>query len=365
MRSLRSSVHGTLDATFRDPAGQLLEVDGRILRVLTESGAADLLAFLESASSRSFRAAGRIVKTDIVDRGEASRTLARHGASGFVDGAHVALVVEHEMIRFPTYPSEWSATMLYEAAALTLDLATAMLPEGLGLKDATPHNVLFRGTQPVFVDVLSVERRDPRDATWRPYAQFVQTFLLPLLCHREFGIPVGQLLSTHPEGVTADEVHRYVKGWRRLKSPVFTLVTMPTWLRRIHPPAPPLRDPATARFVLGRLFKHLRRLLDRVAPRPHEGVWSRYAERAGDNAAFARYVEGKGRFLEKVMLARRPQHVLDIGSTSAATPATSAWWRRVTAQASSPWTVTPTLSRSCGAPRTRPASTSSPSPWTS
>jgi hypothetical protein len=29
------------------------------------------------------------------------------------------------------------------------------LREGFGLKDATPYNVLFRGAQPVFVDLLS------------------------------------------------------------------------------------------------------------------------------------------------------------------------------------------------------------------
>jgi hypothetical protein len=39
-------------------------------------------------------------------------------------------------------------------ALLTLDLALDLLPEALGLKDATPYNVLFRGPHPVFVDIL-------------------------------------------------------------------------------------------------------------------------------------------------------------------------------------------------------------------
>jgi hypothetical protein len=52
------------------------------------------------------------------------------------------------------------------------------------LKDATPYNMPFRGPRPVFVDWLSFERRDRRDPTWPPYAQFVRTFVLPLLINK-------------------------------------------------------------------------------------------------------------------------------------------------------------------------------------
>ena len=72
----------------------------------------------------------------------------------------VGAVVRHERLAFPSYPYEWPAEMLHASGLLTLDLALAAFDEGLGLKDATPWNVLFRGPTPVFVDWLSVERRD-------------------------------------------------------------------------------------------------------------------------------------------------------------------------------------------------------------
>src|SRR5690349_129632 len=90
------------------------------------------------------------------------------------------MILEHERIPFPSYPYEWAAPMLHAAGRLTLDLAASLAKEGMGLKDATPYNILFRGPQPVFVDLLSIERRDPRDAIWLPYAQFVRMFLSPL-----------------------------------------------------------------------------------------------------------------------------------------------------------------------------------------
>lgn len=73
--------------------------------------------------------------------------------------------------------------MLEVAGHLTLDLAESLLDDGLGIKDATPYNILFRGAEPLFIDVLSIERRDPQDPLWLPYAQFVRTFLLPLVLH--------------------------------------------------------------------------------------------------------------------------------------------------------------------------------------
>jgi hypothetical protein len=62
---------------------------------------------------------------------------------------------------------------------LTLGLAQSLVVDGLGLKDGTPYNVLFRG--PSRFSLTCFERRQPGDATWLPYAQFVRTFLLPLL----------------------------------------------------------------------------------------------------------------------------------------------------------------------------------------
>ena len=119
-----------------------------------------------------------------------------------------AAVVEHERLWFPSYPYEWPAEMLHASALLTLDLAIATLDEHQGLKDATPFNVLFNGPRPVFVDWLSVERRDPHDPTWLPYAQAVRTFVLPLIANREFGVPLDQVFLSRRDGLEPEEVYR-------------------------------------------------------------------------------------------------------------------------------------------------------------
>src|SRR5688572_29657346 len=161
--------------SFRDPAGQLIPLNGRILRVINQTGQPDLRAFLDSAQSRQLIDAGRLVRTEVLDHAEAAAAFAGTGLLEQLVQPDETLIIEHERVPFPSFPYEWPPEMLHEAALLTLDLADSLLEDGFGLKDATPYNILFNGPRAVFVDWLSFERRDPSDPTWLPYAQFVRT----------------------------------------------------------------------------------------------------------------------------------------------------------------------------------------------
>src|SRR5918911_1329601 len=181
-------------ASFRDPAGRLLILDGRVIRIVKESAEPDLRAALASAALNKFLAQGKLVRTDFLDADAVERMGARAELAGALDGDEEECVfVEHERIPFASFPYEWTPEMLYAAGELTLDLAERLLPEGIGLKDATPYNVLYRGPRPVFIDLLSFERRDPSDQTWLAYAQFSRTFLLPLLVNKHFGLRLDQI----------------------------------------------------------------------------------------------------------------------------------------------------------------------------
>ncbi|MGB8707609.1 MAG: class I SAM-dependent methyltransferase [Dehalococcoidia bacterium] len=66
------------------------------------------------------------------------------------------LVLEHERIPFISYPHEWPASMLKAAALFHIDLYTELGRQGLTIKDWHPYNILFKGTEPVFVDFTSI-----------------------------------------------------------------------------------------------------------------------------------------------------------------------------------------------------------------
>ena len=304
--------------SFRDPDGRLLVIDDRVLRLVTKTGAANLNAFLASAVAKQFVAAGQLVGARIPDADSIkllSEYLQRENGR---DEAHEA-VFEHERITFPSFPYEWAPEMLYRAGRLTLDLAESALTEGFGLKDATPYNVLFRGPEPVFVDLLSFERRDPRDPVWKPYAQFVRAFLLPLLANKYFGLELKQLFLANRDGLEPEEVYSLCGIIQRLRPPFLTLVSIPTWLAsksgedqvKIYHERR-LRSAAQARYVLDRLFKNLRRRLQRVEPRAdRRSDWTDYVSFNKNHAP--NYHAEKQSFVEEALREFKPRNVLDVG----------------------------------------------------
>ncbi|MDA9133108.1 class I SAM-dependent methyltransferase [Alphaproteobacteria bacterium] len=66
------------------------------------------------------------------------------------------LTLQHRKVAYVSYPHEWCAAMLQDAAVFHLALSERLLAKGLTLKDAHPWNILFDCGQPVFVDFTSL-----------------------------------------------------------------------------------------------------------------------------------------------------------------------------------------------------------------
>jgi SAM-dependent methyltransferase len=301
--------------SFRDPAGRLLLCQDRVLRVVNSRGAPDLRAFLNSSAARRLAAAHSIVKTHFLS---SPADVGDYRAPCSAELSECESVLEHERIAFASYPYEWTPEMLHAAAQLTLDIAEQCFDEGLGLKDATPWNVLFRGPSPVFVDMLSFERREPRDPVWLPFAQFVSTFILPLLVSRKLGITPDQIFRTRRDGLRPEEVYGWLWPLRRVLPPFLGAVSIPVWLSRfehneLYQPRE-VDSPEKAKFILKSLLGRLRRMLNRLRPVPRSSAWSAYMEERpsyGEDQ-FAAKVE----FVSHCLEACAPRRLLDAGSNS-------------------------------------------------
>jgi SAM-dependent methyltransferase len=304
--------------SLRDPSGQVCIVNERVLRVVNGAGLPDLQAFLASAVSAEFVESARLVSTRFLDANSIAEVIEQQELRDIYEQSPGATIVEHQRVPFTSYPYEWPAEMLYAAAQLTLDLAEQSLEEGLGLKDATPYNVLFNGPRPVFVDLLSFEQRSPGDPTWLPLAQFVRTFLLPLVVNKYFGISLAQLLTTHRDGVEPEEVLQLLSPLQKLRSPFLTLVSIPAWLAARGGAEDPkiyekqtLPDAEKARFILRGLLKSMRRKLAQTAPRAKKtSAWSNYMEK---NNYTHDYFPLKQAFVSDALKQYQPRHVLDVG----------------------------------------------------
>ena len=229
-------------------------------------------------------------------------------------------LVEHEAISFPSYPYEWPPEMLHAAGELTLDLAQDLLADGLGLKDATPYNVLFRGPEPVFVDVLSIDRRDPLSPIWLPRAEFIRTILLPLLASTRFGRHPNRSLTWSRDGLEPEELFAWITPILRLLPPYLSLVSIPTWLGRRHSSKEDLYRkrsvPAEkARFIVEYSLRSLRKQLKSLAPPSgRKSTWSGYA--ASTPSYSQEQSSQKEQFVRDFLREYAPKRVLDIGSNT-------------------------------------------------
>jgi SAM-dependent methyltransferase len=308
-------------ASFRDPSGSCCVVGQRVIRSLGAGTVAEFEAFLQTPSARDFVARKQLVTTRRLDAGEVAGLRESPKWRSVFEARQPEAVFEHERIPFRSYPYEWPPEMLWEAGRLTLELARQSLADGYGLKDATPCNVLYRGCEPVFIDVPSFEPRQAGDPVWRPYAQFVRTFLLPLLANRRWGLPLEDIFLTRRDGLEPEEVYRLCGAFERFNPQVFSLVAMPTWLGRKARPGDPrlyaprsMADAEKARFIVESLLNHLQRGLNSLKPRPRkESVWSGYMEQHSYNqAAFA----AKEQFVDAALKEFQPRRVLDVGANT-------------------------------------------------
>jgi 2-polyprenyl-3-methyl-5-hydroxy-6-metoxy-1,4-benzoquinol methylase len=288
-------------ASFRDPAGRTLITHDRVLRAVTDNAWPVLEGFLKSPVYSRFVDEGRFVRTRWIAREVSGPTW-----------------LEHQKVPFPSYPYEWPPEMLQAAGHLTLDIAEALLESGMGLKDASPYNVLFRGPTPVFVDALSVEHRDPGDPMWFAYGQFVRNFLLPLLVDRRFSMSVQSVFLSRRDGIEPETVYRMAGPLERMLPPILNLATAPVWFsasttstqRPVHRRR--WSDPRKAEFALRHLFRGLRRHLNRVSSKESRpSPWLDYTDSLCPYTLEQSLA--KRRFIEQALIESRARRLLDVG----------------------------------------------------
>lgn len=94
------------------------------------------------------------------------------------------LVILHERVPVETIPSEWSFTMLRDAALVTLRVNRIARRHGYQTMDAHGFNILFHGSRALFIDLGSfVKIRNDfgcKNPGWRPYGEFTRSFYAPL-----------------------------------------------------------------------------------------------------------------------------------------------------------------------------------------
>ena len=295
-------------SSFADPNGRLFWWQGQLYRAL-----ADVRAPLY----RRLFAEGTVTK--LVDKGLLVDT---ELTSLALDGS--PLIIRHREIPFVSYPFEWSATMLRDAALAVIDMETELAQHGLTLQDAHPWNVLFDGPKPLNVDFGSIVPAAD-NALWPAYDEYCRFFLHPLHLMVQGHGRIARWLLHDQHGVLHSDLAALARPSFHLL--VGRVATRLSALARRYVPDPlrpwlskgamllkstlaPLAPPRSRRELLNQIKGRVERL---VIP-PQRTEWSNYYE--GSLLPFSHSDDwtAKHTSVDRVLSDLRPSSLLDVGS---------------------------------------------------
>lgn len=126
-----------------DPTGFVFNYEGRFFRAINNSAKKDVLFLFESGAIEELYNNHLIPKTSISEL--------------TVEGYD--LILEHEKIDIVIYPTEWSFSMLKDAALLVLKVNKILLKYGFETRDSHGYNVLFNHGVTTYIDIGSFGRK--------------------------------------------------------------------------------------------------------------------------------------------------------------------------------------------------------------
>lgn len=312
-------------ASFRDPENSAVQVDGTWYRIASPASAAALDLFRASTVYADLIAAGSMVRFDRVDDQRIADVLNHAQQATGRPAPESPTVYAVEPVDVITYPWEWPNSLLQQAARLTLDLRTRLLDLGLDLKDASALNVQFRGMQPVFIDLGSIEAWRP-NPSWNAARQFIEHFINPLAVGSGDRVTAADAWELGRHHGLRSEIARSVMPRRqRRRLSLFLLQASTRPVARNAPSETAFsqqatRDRGLALQATKGLTRRLRSQVDALTTRAHQTTWQDYGTRqhyGSDDlerkASFARTFvrDGEG----------RARLVLDVGGNDGFTGA--------------------------------------------
>ncbi|WP_372719097.1 hypothetical protein [Novipirellula sp.] len=125
-----------------------------------------------------------------------------------------SLVIEHDTIPCITYPHEWSFSMYRDAGLLAIKVAEIAMEFGYRLKDSHPYNVLFWGTEPLFVDIGSLV--DAQGSPTPVPDDFESVYLYPLSIWSSGDTFLAKrIINSASDIMPASSWHQYKSGGRK------------------------------------------------------------------------------------------------------------------------------------------------------
>jgi len=296
-------------ASFRDPSGFVFEYESGIYRCVDKKCQNDILEMEQIGFLKDLESSGMTVSTRVIDSSEAlfSKLSNVHNPA---DGGFLV----HGKIEFISYPSEWTVSMLIDAALLTLRIEDKLLERRYDLKDASAYNIQFSACRPIFIDIPSFEKLQHN--VWMAYGQFCRMFLFPALLKLARGYDTKGYFLANMDGMDVVSAYKNLGRLRSLAPDAFIDVFLQRLVhkdgtatdrsKKLAEPNASV-NPSVIRANIRRLISLFNRMYKRSINKSH---WTTYEEIKSYKSDDERV---KDEFILDFLKTRKPERVLDLG----------------------------------------------------
>ncbi len=299
-----------LPGSFRDPSGQVFEVDNRIFRTVTDYATSDFDFVWSTGLLQKLTLTGLVLPFEKVDQ----------DVLGPI-GKNASYVLEAPKLPFVSFPYEWPFPALKAAALLHLEIHATALEHGVTLSDASAYNVQFYGVRPIFIDHLSFRRYKPGEF-WTGHRQFCEQFLNPLLLRAFQGVPHNAWYRGSQEGIGAEDLCHLLK-WRHFFSfNVLSQVLLQSYFQRsarkniVNLEKAQLPESCLPLASFQRLIKKLHAWISSLEPLDTgKTIWQNYSEFHNYSSA---ETELKRQFILDFVRHTKPKLLWDLGCNTGA-----------------------------------------------
>lgn len=290
-----------LGASFRDPSGFLFLNLGVLYRQINRSYQAEYDHFINSGLYQRLVEEGLLIPHQEVDIRPA-------------DAERAYRVIRPEIVRFISYPFEWSFSQYQDAALTTLSVQKIALEYGMSLKDASAYNIQFYQGRPVLIDTLSLQVYQ-EGRPWDAYRQFCQHFLAPLSLMALRDIRLGQLMRVYIDGIPLDLASALLPTRTRLSLPLLAHIHLHASAQKRYSAdmAVAMKDRQVSRNALQGLIDSIESGIRKLRWSLTKTEWSGYYDEHNYTPSG---LENKRSLVEEYLQHIQPESVWDLGANT-------------------------------------------------
>ena len=296
MKNLHLTTFKSHPSSFRDNSGEVFKEGDRLYRGVYKSYKEDYDNLFSSG-----------LYQHLVDK----KLLINHQEIVFTEKNSFYKILEPDFLPFISYPSEWSFSMLRDAALLTLNIQKSALSYNMVLKDASVYNIQFKHGRPVFIDLLSFETYK-EGAPWQAYGQFCKHFLAPLALMSYTDVSLNKLFVTFLDGVPLDLAAKLLPLKAKFRIGLYIHLFLHSNIsnkynnKRINSS----RLKGISKQTLVNLADNLTDTIKSIKWEPKGTEWADYYDKSTEK----NYLDKKKMIISEWLDSRRVESILDIGA---------------------------------------------------